>query len=80
MGRHFPPTQEMPFECLALEDSLSGFHRYKTIRETILSRLPSPGHYTTSRLKRTPSLPVKKAYFVVLELQPKGYVLRFPHI
>ena len=51
-----------------------------TIRKTVLGRLLPPGHSTHNRLKHTPSLSVKKAYLLVLELQPEGQVSGLPCI
>lgn len=45
-------------------------HGIVTIRETVLGRLPPPGHYTGSKLKLTSSLFVKEAYLLILGLQP----------
>lgn len=42
--------------------------------QRVLGRLPPTGHGTGSRLKYTPSLPVKKAHLLVLQLQPERKV------
>lgn len=47
---------------------------------TVLSRLPPPGSHTDCKLKYTPSLAVKKAYSLILELQPEGQTSGFPPI
>ena len=68
-------TQGLPFDYLALEARGAcnpGSHRTVTIRETVLSTLPPPGHSTESRLKHSFSLSVKEAYPLVQELQPEG--------
>lgn len=51
---------------------IPGTHGTITIEETIFGRLPPPGHCTDSQLNHTLSLPVKKAYLLVLDFQPKG--------
>lgn len=64
-------TQEMLLDCMALV--VKGFYvpgSYGTVtpRETVLSRLPSPGHCSDSRLKHIPILSGKEAYLLGLEL------------
>ena len=76
------PHQGISLEILALEAikaCVSGSQRTETIRETVF-RLPPPGHSTESRLTHTPFFSCKRAYLLVLELQPEGQVLGLPHI
>lgn len=40
----------------------------------------NPGHYTDSRLKDILSISVKKAYLLILELQPQGEAFSWPQI
>lgn len=47
------------------------FKGLKINTERVIGRLLS-GHYTNIRLKHTPNLHVKKAYFPVLEFQTEG--------
>lgn len=65
----------MPFDLLALVARgvcVPRAHKTIIIRKTVLDRLPHPEYCTDSRLKHIPSLPVKKAHLIVLELQPEG--------
>ena len=57
---------------MAIGDSVLELCRNVTIGKIVLSRTPSPGHCIDSRLKNNPSLPMKKAYLLSLELQPMG--------
>ena len=63
----------------AIRACVSGSQRTETIRETVF-RLPHPGHSTERRLTHTPFFSCKRAYLLVLELQPEGQVLGLPHI
>lgn len=50
-----------------------------TIAKTVPSSLQPSGHSTDSSRKHIPSLPVKKAYFLGLELLPEGQTSCLPH-
>ena len=74
-------VQGMPLEHLALPsrgNCVLGPHGSERTRETSLGRPPYSSHCTDSRLRCSPSLPVKKAYPTVLERQPKGQASSFP--
>lgn len=43
-------------------------------------QVTTPGHHTDSRLKHNPSLLLKQAYLLSLELNPEGWASHFPHI
>ena len=76
-------AQGMPLHRLALGASgtcIPGSQGTVTIGETVLARLPPPGHCTDHRLKLLPSLSVKEAYLLILGLQPEGQALGLPHI
>lgn len=67
-------TQGMSHDCLALvgkEVCIPRLHRTETIRKTVLGRLPIPGPCRESTLIHTPSLPMIKAYLLVLEFWPE---------
>ena len=58
-------------------------HRTVTISKTVFGRptpTPTPGHGTEVRLKHNLSLPVKRTYFLNLELHPEGQAFGFPHV
>lgn len=68
-------TQRIPLDCLALvarEACVPGSHETVTIVETVLSRLPHPGHRTDTRLKHSPRLSVKEAYLLVPEFDHRS--------
>lgn len=76
-------AQGMPLDHLALmarRVCIPGSHGTLTIGDRVLGRLPPPGHFTDSRLKYTPSLSVKEAYFLGLELRPEEQVSALAHI
>ena len=80
---HVQFTKGTALDCLALLTKRAGIpelHGTVTIRKTVLSRPPTPGHCTDSRLKHNLSLPVKKAYLLSLELHPEVEASGFPHI
>ena len=77
------PQRGIPLECLALGsrgDCVSGPCGSETIRETVLGRVSSPGHFIQSRLKHASSLTVKNAYLLVLVHQPEGQASDLPHL
>ena len=49
-----------------------GLHGSETV-VTVLGRLPPPGHGTDSRMKQITSFSMKKAYLLVLKIQPEKY-------
>ena len=69
-------TQGKPSDHLALEAGGLVFlgPMGLTIGETVLGRLPLPGHCTDSKLKHTPRLSEKEAYMLVQELWSEGQV------
>lgn len=74
-------TQGTPFDCLALVAKGAGvlkLPRKVTIQRVLTGRPPRLGHHTDSRLKNN-RLPLKKAAFLGLELQPEGQALDSPH-
>lgn len=76
-------AQGISLDCLTLVgagDDVPRSHRIVTIREGVLGRLPSPGHCTDSGLKHSPSLSVKEAYLLVLELWPQGQASGMKHV
>lgn len=76
-------TQGTPLDCLTLvarETYVFESHETLTIEETVLGILPLAGHCTDSRLKHTPSVSVKEAYLLVLELWPEGHTLGLAHL
>lgn len=71
-------AQGAPFERLALETRricVPEIHWITTIREIVLLKLSPTGHCTESRSKHTPSLSVKEACSLILELHPEGQAL-----
>ena len=62
-------AQGISLDCLVARD-VPGSPRTVTIRDTVLGRLPLPGHCTDSGLKHSPSLSVKESCLPVLELWP----------
>lgn len=71
---------EMPLDFLmpvAKGTGLSELPGNVTVVKTVLGRPPQPGHCTDSRLKYSPSIPVKRA--ISLELPSVGQSLGFPH-
>lgn len=81
-GKCMKSTYETPvdFPALRARASIPGLYGSITIRKTILGRLPPLRHGIDSRLKYTPSIPVKKNNLLVLELQPEGQVSGLSHI
>lgn len=66
--------QGMPFDHLVLVATVafaSVSHKTVTIGDSFCQLLP-PKHYTDNRLKHTPIITGKEAYFLVLELWPEG--------
>lgn len=64
-------TQKTPLYHMALvarRACIPGSPRTLPPAETVLEWLPPPGHCTNRRLKHTPDVSVKEAYFLVLEL------------
>lgn len=62
----------MPLVCLALVAKGAGIPELQgtvTVRRTVLGRPPHAGHFTNSELTHTPTLSMKKAYLLNLELQ-----------
>lgn len=66
-------TEGIPLDGLALGVGVGACipesQETVTIKKAVLSRL-SPGHRIDKILKHTPSLSVKEAYLLVLELRP----------
>jgi len=52
---------------------ISGPHGSETVA-AVLGRLPPPGHCTDSRMKHITSFLMKKAYLLVLQIQPERQV------
>lgn len=68
------PPQGTPLEHLALvagKNCILGPPGSETIRDSFPLATAPRSPQTAYSLKRTPSLPVKKAYLFVLELQPE---------
>lgn len=70
----------LDFLVLRARASVPGLHGTITIRKTVLAKLPPLRHCIDSRLKHTPSIPVKKNNLLVLELQPEVQTSDLPHI
>lgn len=71
----------MPLDCLtvvAKGECISVTHMSETIRERVLGRIPPPGHCINSRLKHIPSIPMKRAYILII--MPEGQHSGLPHI
>lgn len=64
----------------ARESCISGPHGTETIGKIVLIMMIPKGHCTDSRLKHIPSVSLKRAYLLVLELKPEGQVSGFQHI
>lgn len=66
--------QRTPLDCLTLEAKQSCIPcpTTATIRETVLGRLPLPGHYTDSRLKYTPVFLRKRPICLYRSFDLKG--------
>lgn len=71
-----------PLDHLALLTSAACITgSYGTVQiETFVAQLPTPGYSTDSKLKHTPSLPVKEAYLLVLELPLEGQASGLTHL
>ena len=73
-GGHVQPPQGPPLERLALVTRgayISGPHVYEGILKTV-GGLPPPGHSTNTRLKHTPSLPVKRPIYLSCSFSLRG--------
>ena len=71
-----------PLPLVARWDCFPGSHGVTTIWESVLGRLPPPGHCTESRRKPHPHphLSVEEAYLPVLGLQPERQPSGLAHI
>lgn len=75
-------TQGTPLHHMALEAKVTfipGSQRTVTIKEAVIGRLQPRGYCIDTRLKHTPSLFVKEAYLLVLELCPERQALGLTH-
>lgn len=82
-SRHAQSTEGTPLDLLALVANGAGIpelHGTVTIRNRVLARLPPSEHCMHSRMKHSPSLPMKKTYLLDMELHPEGQASGFPHI
>ena len=62
-------AQGISLDCLVARD-IPGSPRTVTVRDTVLRRLPLPGHCTDSGLKLSLSLSAKESCFPILEIWP----------